>query len=173
MDIRFRCDSKRLSKPVGSLMWTPATPRQHSRDHLRYGSDLTTSRPQLESQSVKTTESGAPRAYDAVKKTGVASAASWSTPTGERCWSGATADVQDREPFRCSKPRESPSLSSSTSPTATSIAIEVIKARRRGRFGVGDGRLEILRQSAVAIDLVDKIKRKSPRPGKSFQRLVP
>ncbi len=38
----FRCDSKRLSKPVlESLMWTPATRREHSRDHLRYGSDLT------------------------------------------------------------------------------------------------------------------------------------
>jgi putative transposase len=36
-----RCDSKRLSKPLEILMWTPATRRQHNRDHLRYGSDLT------------------------------------------------------------------------------------------------------------------------------------
>lgn len=31
-----------VSKPIrGDLMWTPATRRQHSREHLRYETDLT------------------------------------------------------------------------------------------------------------------------------------
>lgn len=38
----LRCDSKRgVEASLECAMWTPTTRRQHSRDQLRYGSDLT------------------------------------------------------------------------------------------------------------------------------------
>jgi transposase len=39
--VGFGCDSKQVFEAcLENLMWTPTTRRQHSRDHLRYGSDL-------------------------------------------------------------------------------------------------------------------------------------
>ena len=101
----------------------------------------------MDSQSVRTTESGGPRGYDAGKRHGAASAMPWRTRTGARSWCKparhrcrtATA------PCRCFKRRAAfVPLASAPLPTqptparvalATLLAVEIVR-KQAGQVGV-------------------------------------